>query len=154
MWLQNSCVPAAYWVPVIENKVPLGLRQNTWYKDWYYSFISWRVEKWETPTIALIKEVSEEAWVDILSENIIPIHTCFRDSWQIEQNQKVDFYFSCTIYEGEITNMEPLKCKEIKRFDIDDLPENLIEYQRVAFEHIKNWVPYSEYWFEWLNTSK
>jgi len=48
-------------------------------------------------------------------------------------------------YAGEIKNCEPHKCDDLDWFDLDNLPENVVDYVKVAIEHYKNNTFYSEF---------
>ncbi len=45
----------------------------------------------------------------------------------------------------QATIMEPHKCDELKWFDMDDLPDNMVPYVRQAIECFKEGVFYSEF---------
>jgi 8-oxo-dGTP diphosphatase len=48
-------------------------------------------------------------------------------------------------YEGEIENHEPHKCDDLRWFPIDALPENTIDYIRVAITAFQNKEFYSQF---------
>lgn len=64
------------------------------------------------------------------------------------KNQRIDTFFVAKKWSGEITNMEPHKCDNLSWFDINNIPENTIPYIKIALEHIKNNVFYSEIGWE------
>lgn len=109
------------------NKVLLSLRQNTGWKDGWYSFVSGHVEAGETAEQATVREVKEEAGIDILTTNLRHVFTMQRLSDQ-PSDDYVDLFFECNSWSGEIQNVEPAKCAELRWFDMDQLPENTLEY--------------------------
>ena len=50
------------------------------------------------------------------------------------------FFLEAPVWSGEITNMEPDKCDELKWFGIRDLPDNTIPYVRRAIENYCNGI--------------
>lgn len=53
------------------------------------------------------------------------------------------FVFSTKKYSNEIKNGEPDKCKELKWFEIDNLPENIIPKIKEEIENIMKNVYYN-----------
>ena len=46
---------------------------------------------------------------------------------------------------GDVTNMEPDKCDDLRWFDIEDLPGNTIPYIRQAIENYRKGVWFSSF---------
>lgn len=134
---------ASYLVFQKDNKVLLLKRANTWFMDWMYSLVAWHVDEWESFTQAIIREWVEEAWVTFDTKHLNASHIMHRNSWN---RVYVDVYFSITDWKWEITNIEPHKCDDLSRFDINNLPENTIPYVKSALENINNNIHFSEFW--------
>ena len=49
----------------------------------------------------------------------------------------VNIFFLCNKFYGEIRNNEPDKCDEIKWFELNKLPPNIIEIERRVIENYK-----------------
>lgn len=133
---------AVFWIIKDENwNILFQKRQNTWFADWFYQLPSWHIEWEETYNEALIREMKEELWIDILEKNIKLVHISHR----ITKNDRVyfDIFFEITLYNWEITNTEPEKCSELKFLDYKN--ENLvINYNKLALENIEKWTAFSE----------
>lgn len=136
-----KAILAVYLIVIKEGKILLYLRQNTGYSDGMYSLIAGHVEKGESLTEAIIREAKEEAGIDIISDNLKPLCTMYR----ISDSERVDFFYQLVHFKGKIVNKEPHKCKELKFFDINNLPENTLDYIKVALEHSFQGISFCEY---------
>jgi len=144
----HKIIPAAYLIPIKDNKILLLRRANTWYEDWNYSMIAWKVDSGETFTKCIIREWKEEAWITLKPEDLTVAHIMHRNPWLETDNQRIDTYFISEKREWEITNMEPHKCDDLSWFDLNNLPENTIPYIKKVLENINNKIFYSEYWWK------
>jgi 8-oxo-dGTP diphosphatase len=109
-----------------DNQVLLTKRSNTGFMDGYYGLPSGHLEQGETISEALVRESKEEV-------NITPINFEFmrvnhRKASADNQRDYIDFYFITNDYEGELINLEPEKCSELKWCDVNELPDNIIPY--------------------------
>ncbi|MBP7842469.1 NUDIX domain-containing protein [Candidatus Woesebacteria bacterium] len=137
-------IPASYLVLMNERGQVLLLRRfNTGFKDGMYSLVAGHVDAGETFTQALVREVREEAGIVVLPEDAEVVHLMHRKS-DTDGSERTDVFFVVRKWSGEITNCEPGKCDELSWFDMDNLPENMVEYIRVALGHIWDGVRYSE----------
>ena len=137
-------IPASYLVIMKNNKVLLLQRANTGYHDGEYSVIAGHVEKEETFTDAILREAKEEAGI-VLDRNKIKVaHIQHRKS-DSDGSERVHTYFVATEWEGEIKNIESVKCSDLAWFDIDALPKNMVDCVRFSIENIKNGIFYSEF---------
>lgn len=141
---RNLNVPASYLVLMKDHKVLLLQRANTGYHDGDYSIIAGHVEKDETFTDAVIREAREEAGIELDRNNIKVAHIQHRKSDK-DGMGRVHTYFVATDWEDTIQNMEPQKCGDLSRFDLDHLPEHMVECVRFSLENIRNWIFYSEF---------
>jgi len=79
--------------------------------------------------------------VKILPEDL-KIRTCIhRHSGDREY---VDFFLTCTKFEGKIVNKEPDKCVKVRYYPVGNLPSLLIPYVRRGIENSLLGVPFSE----------
>lgn len=125
-----------------QNTILLYLRK--WEnQDGMYNLIAGHLDGWETPKSATIRESYEEAGIVIQEENLVFEH--ISHSITKKGKEYIQFYFSCTKWEGEIKNMEPEKCYSMEFFSLDTLPENITPYIRSVIENYKKWVSYSEF---------
>ena len=59
-------------------------------------------------------------------------------------DERLDFFFICEKYEGEVKNIETNKCDNLRWFAVDDLPVNTIPYVNIAITNSFNKKQYSE----------
>ena len=123
-----------------ENKILLLRRFNTGYEDGKYCFPGGHVEKGEAIYKAMIREAKEEIGINIKEENLILKHVLNR---KVNDNAYVDFLFECKEWQGEIKLNEKDKSDEVKWFDFDNIPENIIPFMKEVFDNEKKlYIPY------------
>ncbi|NOV03035.1 NUDIX hydrolase [Paenibacillus planticolens] len=122
------------------DEVLLLKRQNTGFQDGNWSVVAGRMDGHEEVVAAAIREAKEEAGVDILPEQLTVIGMMHRKNTSSEW---VDFFLIAREWNGEITNMEPEKCEQLKWFHMHELPDNMVSYIRLAVEHNQEAL-----WFE------
>ena len=88
---------------------------------------------------AMIREAKEEIGITIKRENMQIVHIYHHFTKDV-----LKFVFKATNYSGEIKNLEPEKCKEIRWIDINNLPENTIKGIKNEIINIYNDVYYSK----------
>lgn len=88
------------------------------------------------------REIREEIGLEIKPEDMNVVHVMFRKS---DTSERIDFFMTASSYIGEITNMEPHKCDDLQFFPLDNLPENIVDYVKVAIENYRKGITYSEY---------
>jgi len=142
---RHKIVPASYLVLIKNGKILLQRRFNTGYEDGKYSMVAGHVDKGETFTQCLIREVKEEAGIMLSSDDLKVVHVMHRNSGTEENNERVDVFFVAENWDGEIENKEPNKCDDLSWFDLNNLPENIIPYVKQAIDCIKDKIFYSEH---------
>ncbi|MCA9382717.1 NUDIX domain-containing protein [Candidatus Dojkabacteria bacterium] len=140
-------IAAVYLVLIKDDQILLLKRQNTGYEDGKYSFIAGHVDGNESLTTAIIREAKEEAGIMINVEDLSFLHVMHRKG-ETSENERMDFFFTVSSYNGEITNKEPEKCDEITWFPLAKTPDNTIPYIKTAIEYILKKQPLSEYGWE------
>lgn len=88
---------------------------------------------------AMIREANEEIGITIKRENMQIVHIYHHFSKDV-----LKFVFKVTNYSGEIKNLEPEKCKEIRWIDINNLPENTIKGIKNEIINVYNDVYYNK----------
>jgi 8-oxo-dGTP diphosphatase len=118
-----------------------GRRQNTGFEDGAYHVPSGHLEAGESVVSALIREAKEEVGVTITEEDVEFSHVMHNSS----SGGRVAFFFTVRSWDGTPENREPEKCSELVWFALDALPDHLIDYCRVALQHIAAGKPFSVY---------
>ena len=124
------------------DKILLLRRYNTGYEDGKYSVVAGHIDGNESVAEAMIREAKEEADITITKEDLQTIHVMHRKKIRGEY---IDYFFFCNNWTGEIKNAEPNKCDDLRWFNINNLPENMVDYIKEAIEHYKNNVKFSEF---------
>ena len=132
---------AVYLILFKENKILLSRRSNTGWMDGKYSLISGHLDGNETVSQAMIREAFEEAKITIKKEDLIPATVIHRKS----DKEYIDFFFFVNNWIGEPEIGELNKCDDLRWFNINNLPENMVDYIKEAIEHYKNNVKFSEF---------
>ena len=109
------------------------------YLDNQYDLPGGHLEPGEDLFDAMIREAKEEIGIIINRENMQIVHIYHQFN-----KDKLKFVFKVTNYIGELKNLEPEKCKEIRWVDINNLPENTIKGIKNEIINIYNDVYYSK----------
>lgn len=128
-----------------EGKILLSMRKNTGYADGMYSLVGGHVESNETIKEALIREVKEEIGVVLLDSEIELIHVMHRKKENVNDEDRVEFYFKSITQINNIHNMENEYCAKLEWFDSSNLPLNTVPYIRYFIEQMFLNKNYSEY---------
>lgn len=124
-----------------EDEILLSRRYNTGYGDGYYSFPAGHLEEGETLKEGVVREAKEEVGIDINISDLELVHVMDRN---VINNERIAFFFKAKEWKGNLINMEPEKCDDLKWFKINELPENTIPYIRSAITFYLNNTIYSE----------
>ena len=108
-------------------------RQNTKLWPEFLALPAGHVDEKENAIEALIREVKEELGIKISIDDIV-------DTFVVNRRNKsllpyYDIYFEVKNYKGQIRINEPDKCSQIVWCNINNLPEDMIDYE---IEAIKN----------------
>ncbi|WP_214628809.1 NUDIX hydrolase [Paenibacillus agaridevorans] len=115
-----------------EDEVLLLKRKNTGFEDGKWSVVAGRIDGNEEVKAAAIREAKEEAGVDIDPSELEVTGVTHRRNPNGSGSEWIDFYLTVRAWKGEIMNMEPHKCEELRWFPLSGLPSNMIEYVKVA----------------------
>lgn len=140
---RNKAIPASYLFLEKDGKFLVARRCNTGYQDGHYQVPAGHVDKGEMPSEALIREAREEIGIDLSPEDVELVHVSYRPKHDDTDN-RVDFFFRSSKWRGEVTNMEPNKCDDLKWVSLDELPETMTPHVRDAFECMQKGVFFKE----------
>jgi 8-oxo-dGTP diphosphatase len=142
-----TVIPAVYIIFRDGDKVLLLRRANTGYHDGEYSLPAGHVDGGEPAIQAACREAREEVDVTIQSEDLRLVHTMHRLSQEPELHERIDLFFEAEKWSGELRNVEPEKCDELRWTELSDLPTNVIpEVQQALAAYAVN-EPYSSFGF-------
>lgn len=124
-----------------EGKILLQRREGT--KLWlgYLALPAGHIDVGENAYDALIREAKEELDIDISIDNII-------DTFVVNRRNKsllpyYDIYFEIGKYNGTIKINELNKCSELVWTDLDKLPNDMIDFEKVAIYNNLNGIKFS-----------
>ena len=122
-----------------DGKILLLRRHNTGHMDGYYSFIAGHVDPGETFTEAVVREAKEEAGIIVKEQDLDVVHVNHRPGVNY-----LDMHFAAKKWKGNAKNMEPDKCDDMRWFDKNKLPDNLLPNVRHVLEQMKKGKFYSD----------
>lgn len=126
-----------------DNKVLLALRQNSSCDNGLYCIPGGRVENGEPVQHALIREIEEEVGLKVNPKDMQLAHVIsFKKA---DGKELISFDFIVNAWQGEPVNNEPHKHAYIKWYDLNNLPGNLIERHKTAYENYKKGIYYSSF---------
>ncbi len=140
---RNKAVPAVYLILKKGDNILLMRRQGSGYYDGYYLVPAGHVEAGELPIEGLVRETSEKLGITINPNDAHLAHTMYRTKHD-ETGDRADLFFIVEKWSGEIKNIEPNKCDDIRWFPIKNLPENMMHHVREAIQNIEKGIIYSE----------
>jgi len=131
-----AVVPAAYVYLRHEDRVLLQLRQNTGYMDGRWAAaVAGHVELGETAVSAAAREAVEELGIRIHPRDLTPLTAMQRTDGTAEpREQRIDWFFTATAWEGRPTIREPLKCADLAWFPLTNLPELIPPHERLVLD--------------------
>ncbi|WP_203580099.1 NUDIX hydrolase [Microbacterium hibisci] len=135
-----SLIPAAYVYLVRDGEVLLQLRQNTGYMDGFWTAgAAGHLEPGETAVRAAVRELEEELGLVVPTSAMVAASVMQRtDGTSNPREQRVDWFFTCSSWDGEPTIREPHKCAELRWFALGDLPAEVPAYERTALEWLRD----------------
>ena len=133
---------AAYLILIKNEEILLLRRFNTGYQDGNYGLVSGHFNGGETAKQCIIREANEEAGIEINPADLKVAHIMHRLA---PDKEYFDIYLSAGKWTGNITNMEPDKCDELKWYQIENLPNNILPEIKLALENINKSIYYSEF---------
>lgn len=143
MKTRNRAIPASYLFLEKDGKILVARRCNTGYQDGNYQVPAGHVEEGELPTKAIIREAKEEIGIDLNTKDLELVHVSYRPKHD-ETGDRVDFFFRAKKWRGEIINMEPNKCDDLKWVTYNNLPENTTFHVLKAIKNMDTGIIFDE----------
>ena len=124
-----------------DDKLLLSLRKNTGFADGMFNIVGGHLEKNESVKEGAIREGNEEIGIVISKDDLQLAHVVH----DMSNIPRIQFYFICKKWQGEISNTEPDKCVELKWFSLDKLPKNLLPSTEFVIKKYVKGLVYSEF---------
>ena len=134
-------ISAVHLFMIHDGQILLLRRQNTGYEDGNYSVPAGHIDGEERATSAMLREAKEEAGIDISEGQLRMVHVMHRKSEQ----ERIDFFFEATEWQGEPRIMETNKCDDLRWFSVSRLPPNTSPYVRAGIGNYRNKILFSEF---------
>ncbi len=133
--------PAVHLLLINDGKILLLRRKNTGFYDGSYSVVAGHLDGGETATSAMIREAKEECGIVLNIKSLKTVHVMHRKS----NEERVDFFFIATEWEGTPINTEENKCDDLSWFSLDELLSNMVPYVKHGILNFNNGVFFSEF---------
>jgi len=137
-------IPAVYLFLIKDGKILLLRRFQTGYRDGSYSLPAGHLNGNESMRAALAREAKEEAGIDI-NPGDLEFALLMHRSAETNDHERTDIFFIAKEWQGTVNNAEPDKCDDLSWFLLDDLPQNTVDYVRVAIDCYSKGNKYCEF---------
>lgn len=124
-----------------EGEILLQRRQGTKLWPGFLALPAGHLDVGEDAYEAAIREAKEELDIDIKVDNISDVFVVNRKNKSLLPYY--DVYFELNGYNGEIKINEPNKCSELVWFSINSLPEDMIEFEKIALNNYLKGIKFS-----------
>lgn len=74
----------------------------------------------------MVREAREEAGIEIAPSYLEVVGAMHFGG----EKEYISFFLRASVWPGDVTNMEPDECDDLRWFSMDDLPDNTIPYVR------------------------
>lgn len=126
------------------NKIAFIKRSNTDWMNGFYALPAGKAEVQESALLAAVREVKEEAGIDINKDDLRFVHVCHRKAKDVTM-EWVDLFFEATKWDGEPYNAEPHKHSELVWINKDTLHNNVLPEAIFALDKINSGEVFSQY---------
>lgn len=124
-----------------KNQILLQRRQGTKLWPGFLALPAGHIDEGENAYEALIREAKEELNILVNINDIIDTFIVNRKNKSL--SSYYDVYFEISKYEGEIIINEPEKCSELLWADINNLPTDMIEFEKEAINNNLKGIKFS-----------
>lgn len=123
-------------------------RDGTAEFDGRWHLPSGKLDAGESVLRAAVREAEEEVGVRIRPQDLRHVHTAHITA--PDREPRIGLFFTAHQWAGEPSNREPAKCYQLRWFDLDDLPEDLIDYPATGIRGYRAELSFSTRgWPEW-----
>lgn len=119
----------------------LQRRQGTKLWPGFLALPAGHIDEGENAYEAAIREAREELGIEISVQDIIDTFVVNRKNKSL--SPYYDVYFEISNYNGTIQIKEPEKCSELVWCNPNQLPEDMIDFEKEAMENNKNGIKFS-----------
>ena len=112
-------------------------RIDTNHEEGKYSLVGGYLDGKETVQQGIAREAKEEIGIEIKPEDLTVVHV-IHHSASGNYGEFFNVFLETIVWQGDPSNVEPDRCGGLKWFSIDDLPQNTVDYVRLALEQIRN----------------
>ena len=131
MTMRFKCTVAVHLFLIKSNRILLLRRQNTGFCDGMFSVVAGHIESKEHVVESMIREAKEEVGILLNKRDLRFIQVMHRKK---EDEERIDFFFECKNWQGEVRIAEVDKCSELKWVKIERLPKKMVPYVRFAIK--------------------
>lgn len=124
-----------------KNQILLQRRQGTKLWPGFLALPAGHIDEGENAYEALTREAKEELNILVNINDIIDTFIVNRKNKSL--SPYYDVYFEISKYEGEIIINEPEKCSELLWADINNLPTDMIEFEKEAINNNLKGIKFS-----------
>ena len=124
-----------------EGKVLLQRRQGTKLWPGFLALPAGHIDEGENAIDAVIREAKEELDITITEDDIIDSFVANRRNKSLKPY--FDVYFEISSYEGTIKINEPDKCSELRWCDMNNLPEDMVDFEIEAIKNRQQGIMFS-----------
>jgi len=131
-------IAASYVILRRGNEVLLQRRHGTGYMDGWWATMAGHVDPGESVHDAAVREVHEEAGVEVRADDLHPLTTIHRfivGGPPIEQ--RMDVFFEVWEWLGTPQIMEPDKASAMQWFALDALPAGIVPHEALVLEALQ-----------------
>ena len=126
-----------------EGKILLQRRQGTKLWPGFLALPAGHIDEGENAYEAAVREAKEELGIEISTVGII-------DTFVVNRTNKLlppyyDIYLEIKDYSGNIKINEPECCSELVWSDINELPDDMIEFEKQALKNNQRGIKFSVY---------
>lgn len=124
-----------------EEEILLQRRQGTKLWPGFLALPAGHIDKGENAYEAAVREAKEELDIVISQHDIVDTFVVNRKNKSLDPYY--DVYFEMDSYQGIIKINEPEKCSELVWANINNLPDDMIDFEKIALLNNQNGIKFS-----------